>query len=962
MITDNKRMPWLVRVMLVAVVSLFAAATGLLIARSFPSSAEEQGNIGRTYFKQELKNSELAQRFYDVIAEMADDGGFNDGKYTYDLSNVLSQDEIADYVESSSPKIPVAFGAARDAFYMDHPDLFYADVYKLYFTAGMTNGKYVAFIDSGRADNYYVDNTVNTAAEVNAAVEKYEAAITALVAAAKSAGDGAVKQIEYVNNKLATDVAYDYGAYNDAHNNVAYDGYVNTAYGALVNKKAMCGGYARAFKAVMDRLDIPCVLIQGTSYSGKSAVDSLSKEELQAGLEAHMWNAVLLDGLWYGVDVTWNSAAVNKEQYLLVGDDALSVNHFEDGVISSSGFELKYPALRPFDYGVDEDGNGFAFKDSGAIGDTEFGYIQDKDVPERYSLVIGVSYNGKNSAQLADDGLYLAYRYYQNDAWTDWIDKETVINSMGLDEEQLSSFYAEDYNIESIGNSTQKVQYAIIDCAPNNGFYYDVSELTYGGIRAVSSEYTNDAYKKFIPAPYVKSMTPDVRGYLMKLDPIKITIEYSEQLVLAEGKTKNDVGVSVTSPQKDIEKYIKVEDIEWNEESNTLSFVFTPSKYFAHNCVPYYLVPTNLIGKESLKVPEAGRIAFKMKQVICPKVFNDGRLYMQVFGHPKFVGAEDMSMNKFMDKNGQPIVGNQRSQMMLVINEPSKAETDEMIDKSGLKDGQLMASSTYQIDLQMCGLVQRVPDGSYMQVGFGFPEGYGPDSAGVTFTVYHYTRNPDGTIKDSQAIPCVVTEYGIIATVKSFSPFMICAVKSDETLTDRSVYASVNGIGGSINETTIKTIGVNESVSYVLTADDGYKLDRVLLNGKDITDTVEGGVLTVAYDKLGKDNAKGNSDVIEISFVSERAAKYYADNNIEVKQPNIVVKPEDIFKAVSIDASGTPAPDKNGVKTGIIITIVVLVMILTAGAVAATVIFTRKANAAKASTGKKVSTPPKKRK
>ncbi len=956
MTTNIKRTSWFVRLMFVAFVATLAAATCLLFAGDLSPSAEGDENIGRTYFKQELNNSELALRFYDVISEMSDEGGFNDGKYVYDLSDVLSQDEIAKYVDNASPKIPVAFGAARDAFYMDHPDLFYADVYKLYFTAGMTDGKYVAFIDSGRADNYYVDNTVDTADQVNAAVLKYEEALDSIVKAAKAAGD-TVKQIEYVNNKLATEVEYDYGAYKDAHNNVAYDGYVNTSYGALVNKKAMCGGYSRAFKAVMDRLDIPCVLIQGTGYSGKTA-----NKDLQAGLEAHMWNAVMLDGLWYGVDVTWNSSSNNKDQYLLVGDNVLSISHFEDGVISSSGFELKYPALRPFDLGVNEDGNGFEFKDSGVIGNTEFGYVQDQDNPLKYTLTLGVSYNGKNSRQMKEDGLYLAYRFYYKGSWMDWTDKETVINSMGLDESQLDSFYAQEYNIERMGYEVQKVQYAVLDCAPNNGFYYDMSKLSGGSILTTSSEYTNDAFEKYIPAPYVKKMTPDEKGHIKKFDPIKITLQYSEKLVYAEGKTKADVGVAVTSAQSDIDKYVKVENVDWNEETQTLSFVFTPSKSYAHNSLAYHFIPTNLVGEKSLKVPESGSLSFLMKQVVCPKVFNDGRLYMQVFGQPKFVGAEDMSLNNFMDSNGQPVVGDQRSQMMLVVNEPSKSETDEMIDKSGLKDGELMASSTYQIDLLLCGIVQKVPDGSYMQVGFGFPEGYGPESAGVTFTVYHYTRNPDGTIKDSEAIPCVVTEYGIIATVKSFSPFMICAVKSDGTQTDRNVYASVNGIGGSINETTIKSVSENGSVSYVLTADDGYKVDRVMLNGKDITDTLNGNNLTVGYEMLGKDDAKGNSDVIEISFISERAAKYYADNNIEVKQPKIVVSSDDIFQAAAVDVQVSAAPGKRNVKTGIIITIVVLVMILTAGAVAATVIFTRKANAAKATTNKKVSTPPKKRK
>ena len=98
---------------------------------------------------------------------------------------MLTEREISDYVDNASPKIPVAFGAARDAFYMDHPDLFYIDVYKLYLSAGMKNGKYVAYVGTGNADNYYTDYTVNNATEVAQVKTAYETEIQKAVAAAK---------------------------------------------------------------------------------------------------------------------------------------------------------------------------------------------------------------------------------------------------------------------------------------------------------------------------------------------------------------------------------------------------------------------------------------------------------------------------------------------------------------------------------------------------------------------------------------------------------------------------------------------------------------------------------------------------------------------------------------------------------------------------------------------------------
>lgn len=64
--------------------------------------------------------------------------------------------------------------------------------------------------------------------------------------------------------------------------------YADTIYGALVDKKALCEGYAKAFSYLCGRSGIENIIVTGT-----------------AG-EAHMWNMVKLEGNWYHVDVTWD--------------------------------------------------------------------------------------------------------------------------------------------------------------------------------------------------------------------------------------------------------------------------------------------------------------------------------------------------------------------------------------------------------------------------------------------------------------------------------------------------------------------------------------------------------------------------------------------------------------------------------------------------------------------------------
>ena len=195
--------------------------------------------------------------------------------------------------------------------------------------------------------------------------------------------------------------------------------------------------------------------------------------------------------------------------------------------------------------------------------------------------------------------------------------------------------------------------------------------------------------------------------------------------------------------------------------------------------------------------------------------------------------------------------------------------------------------------------MQKVPAGSFMQVGFGFPDGYGPEDKGVTFTVYHYKRDAAGKITEVEAVPCVITEYGIIATVRSFSPFMICAVDASK-VTKKSVCAMVDGVGGKVSDTTVRTVAENGSVTYTFTAEDGYRLDRVLLNGKDVTANAGGGSITVSYDDLGE----ALSAMVEVSFVAERVSEYYAENGIVIVQPKIVVSGSDMIVAVPHDPVG----------------------------------------------------------
>ena len=85
-----------------------------------------------------------------------------------------------------------------------------------------------------------------------------------------------------------------------------------SAYGVLINRKARCEGYARAFQLLMLRLGVPTFSVIGTAEN-----------------EKHMWNAVNLYGKYYFVDVTFDD-----------NSDEKNVTSYRESEISHSCFNM----------------------------------------------------------------------------------------------------------------------------------------------------------------------------------------------------------------------------------------------------------------------------------------------------------------------------------------------------------------------------------------------------------------------------------------------------------------------------------------------------------------------------------------------------------------------------------------------------------------------------------------------
>ncbi len=100
------------------------------------------------------------------------------------------------------------------------------------------------------------------------------------------------EQIRTVHNYILQNTEYDTGRLENG--SFLPDSY--TVKGVLLNKKAVCEGYAQAFALFMNLLGIENQIVRGTTLKNNAT---------------HAWNLVKLEDDWYHIDVTWDDPIGN---------------------------------------------------------------------------------------------------------------------------------------------------------------------------------------------------------------------------------------------------------------------------------------------------------------------------------------------------------------------------------------------------------------------------------------------------------------------------------------------------------------------------------------------------------------------------------------------------------------------------------------------------------------------------
>ena len=294
---------------------------------SLNNSILESGTQSMVFAKKYFYNqlNDISKSIYNTILNNVDS-----------LKNGYQIIRFSDLTEGG---VEENFQSAWDAFELDNPQIFYIDTKKISLITkttktifGVVNYEYQ--LQPKDDDNYY-NSFWSTELEVQDSINQ----IDKIVDNIKEYCTGTTyDKVKFAHDCIVENCEYD--EFNGVN--------ANTIYGLFVEKKAVCEGYAKAFKVIMDKINIPCVVVYGNGTSDDGTT------------EYHAWCYVQMDdGNWYAVDTTWDDPIIigtgtisneSKYRYFLRGSNTFSKNHVSVADVSGTGQNFKYPTLSETDY------------------------------------------------------------------------------------------------------------------------------------------------------------------------------------------------------------------------------------------------------------------------------------------------------------------------------------------------------------------------------------------------------------------------------------------------------------------------------------------------------------------------------------------------------------------------------------------------------------------------------------
>lgn len=263
---------------------------------------------------------ELDDEISDEEAKLATEGMI---RYSYALLNdeeKITYKEIYTILKNHAENVRLT---TKDADHVDkvfqlvmndHPEIFYAKGYSL--------------------DKYTINDEVDRL-EFTGTYEKNKDVVEILVYDIDKYCRECLKDMpEYDNDYDKVKYIYEYIIEHTEYDLEAEDN--QNILSVFKDGKSVCQGYAKATQYLLNKLDIPCLLVTGTAKG-----------------EGHAWNIAYVDGKWTSIDTTWGDASYRNVStgetwneisydYLCVGDEDMFDTHsFESAIDLPPTYRIK---------------------------------------------------------------------------------------------------------------------------------------------------------------------------------------------------------------------------------------------------------------------------------------------------------------------------------------------------------------------------------------------------------------------------------------------------------------------------------------------------------------------------------------------------------------------------------------------------------------------------------------------
>ena len=273
---------------------LFTAVIAAIIlsgcsAKTKPESPEGAESTAQT------ESFEWFYESFDDAEKAAYDAFRISAERPFDSEPVLLKDKSGKETEIPAGDLAMVY----QGFLYDHPEVFWLSSSYNYRVRGSIGGEETA-------DAVSVIPIPESLAELDAMEREFDTASREILSSASTAETDREKATVLYNLLTAGTEYEEEALYDSTLQNE------HTAYGAVCEKKAVCDGIGLAYKYLLDRCGIKCILIPGTG-------DGMP----------HVWNTVFWDGKWHESDPSWDTVSedIKSGQYFDLTTIEMSKDH-----------------------------------------------------------------------------------------------------------------------------------------------------------------------------------------------------------------------------------------------------------------------------------------------------------------------------------------------------------------------------------------------------------------------------------------------------------------------------------------------------------------------------------------------------------------------------------------------------------------------------------------------------------